>query len=111
MLSVVKYESFQSSVIDLSCQYVVFVPGRWLDFAAWSLWRLHILWGKARFVGLLLVVLRRSFHWNWICYVWLCCFNELSSVAPVRARISSDVVASWTLLPGTNPRAPDVLTR
>mgnify|MGYP006973396626 CR=1 FL=1 len=107
MLSAVKYESFQSSVIYPSCQCVVFVPGRWLDFAAWSLCWLHILWGKARFVGLLLVVLRRNFQWNWICYVWLCCFNELSSVAPVRAPISSDVVASWTLLSRTNRRCLD----
>lgn len=28
--------------------------------------------------------------------MWLCCFNDLTSVAPVRASINSDVVASWT---------------
>ena len=32
-------------------------------------------------------------------------------VVPLRAPIGSDVVASWTLLSGTNPRAPGVLTR
>lgn len=32
-------------------------------------------------------------------------------VVPLGAPISSDVAASWTLLSGTNPRAPGVLTR
>lgn len=44
---VVKHESLKSSVIDLSCQYLVLVPGRWLDFAAWSLWGLYVLWWEA----------------------------------------------------------------